>query len=103
MKTSKAEAVIAELVRFAEKHGEVLHHRPWRKRCDGNEWFFGAPDTRYGGVAPAYRTFKFSEEQARLFDEACFRMKEVGDLRYLGPALGDSGAIYEIPQEADSQ
>ncbi len=83
----------AEMRRFGEKHGEVLHHRPWRKRRDGNEWFFGAP---HGDGAPLYRVFEFSEEQARLFDEACFRMREAGNLRYLGPALGDSGAIYSI-------
>ncbi len=81
----------AEIRRFAEKHGEVLHHRPWRKQRDGNEWFFGAS---YRGDAPSYRVFEFSEEQARLFDEACFRMKEAGDLRYLGPAMGDFGSIY---------
>lgn len=83
-----------EMRQFAKKHGEVLHHRPWRKRHDGNEWFFGAPDLCHGGMAPSYRVFKFSKEQARLFDEACFRMKEVGEIRYLGPALGNKGAMY---------
>lgn len=85
-----------EMRRFADKHAEVLHHRPWRKRPDGNEWFFGAQNLCHGGDAPAYRVFKFSEEQARLFDAACFEMKKLGKLRYLGPAMGDKGAIYNF-------
>lgn len=86
----------AEIRRFAKKHDEVLHHRPWRKRRDGSEWFFGAWRFRKGEMALAYRTFKFTKEQTRLFDEACFAMKRAGKLRYLGPALEDEGAIYDF-------
>lgn len=83
-----------EIRRFAEEHSEVLHHRPWRKRPDGVEWFFGASGLRHGGDSPAYRVFEFSKEQAQLFDEACFQMKAAGELIYMGPALEDKGAIY---------
>jgi len=91
MKASKR-----EIRRFAEKHDEVLHYRPWRKRLDGSAWFYGESDLRHGGCAPAYRVLKFSEEQARLFDGACEEMLKEGDLRYLGPAMGDRGAIYDF-------
>ena len=85
-----------ELCRFAKKNDEVLHYRPWRKRRDGNAWFFGE---RGGGLAPAYRVFKFSEEQAQLFDNACDTMLRADKLLYLGYALEDRGAMNDFKVE----
>jgi len=88
--------ISGEIRRYSEENGCVLHQRPWRKKHDGCEWFFGDLDLRRGGDALAYRVFEFSEEKARLFDEACEGMLKDGKLRYLGPAMGDQGAIYDF-------
>ena len=91
---SEVREIIEGIQRYATEHDDVLHHRPWRKRRDGCEWFLGDVDLRRGGDAPAYKVLKMSQEKLNLFDEACRAMLKNKQLKYLYPAMGDQGSIY---------
>ncbi len=89
----------------AQKAGDILHYRPWRKRVDGYSWFRGKT-YGYKGSEPVYRIFKGPLETLQLFDQLCEYLLEHGKLIFLRPLhidAPDEGGMYDFKDGPDAQ